>query len=288
MRRPSKVSYMSPKARGKAPKKRSSKKSSGGKPSSSGKNSARPEKEYPRAPADADLSYITEDLRPLARPLDIARPDPNNTKKHGSRDVGVVQGLYEKYTIRGAIVVQERPDGLMIRAGHGRWLAAKQAGHEYIPMVIIRGSSDELETQYGIEDNVSATLVSVDREMVAKLMAQGDMELEFVEGLYDEADMQELVASSMKYAEELPESGLDVSYPVEKDHEPLGTNRDKSRPGKTSPVLRWGTHQIQLTEHELLLLEAALEQHYEAKGTTYGFVSTLLGGAEDSKLEIVG
>jgi hypothetical protein len=103
----------------------------------------------------ADLSYIIEDLRPLAVPIDDVQPDPENAMGHEDEDIEEIQRSLELYGQRKPIVVNE--SNKLIEAGNGTWEAAKRAGWTHIAAVFVQ-DDDRTATGYAIADNRTAQL----------------------------------------------------------------------------------------------------------------------------------
>ena len=70
--------------------------------------------------------YITEDLRPLARPINSFNPDPGNARVHDERNMKTISGSLRQFGQRKPIVVQKQ--GMLIRAGNGTWEVTKHFG----------------------------------------------------------------------------------------------------------------------------------------------------------------
>lgn len=82
-----------------------------------------------------DLSYIVEPLRPLAVSLDDLTLDPKNARTHEDPDLAE---LAEELKISGqdqAILVQK--DGMIVRKGNGRVMAARKLGWTHIAAVVV-------------------------------------------------------------------------------------------------------------------------------------------------------
>lgn len=102
------------------------------------------------------------------RPIDSIRPYPQNPRRNESAIRPVARSI-QAYGWRQPVVVDEA--GVIV-AGHTRWLAAKELGHEQIPVHVATGLSPAQIKAYRLADNKLNTLASFDDEkLIAELMA---------------------------------------------------------------------------------------------------------------------
>lgn len=116
---------------------------------------------------EADLSHIAEPLRALAVPIDTLTLDPANARTHDERNLSAIKGSLSRFGQRLPIVVQKQ--GLIVRAGNGRVMAARALGWTHIAAVVVDESEVEA-TAFAIADNRSAELAEWDDESLAKLL----------------------------------------------------------------------------------------------------------------------
>jgi ParB-like chromosome segregation protein Spo0J len=103
----------------------------------------------------SDLSYIAEDLRPLATPLDLLSPFPGNPRRG---DVEAVKRSYERFGQRKPIVAQR--DGTVI-AGNHQLKAAQRLGWSHI--AVVWTDDDELTAKaFALADNRTGDLGGYD------------------------------------------------------------------------------------------------------------------------------
>jgi len=178
------------------------------------------------------LDHIAEPLRPLAVHIDSLTLDPANARTHDERNLDTIKGSFTRFGQRLPIVVQKQ--GLIVRAGNGRVIAARQMGWTHIAAVVVDESEVEA-TAFAITDNRSAELAEWDDEALARLLQSLPEDAFAVTGFSSE-DLSEL---------------LDTLAPavVEDDEVPEPLPEPVSRPGDL-----W-----LLGEHRLLCGDSTLE-----------------------------
>jgi ParB-like chromosome segregation protein Spo0J len=140
--------------------------------------------------AGADLAYIAEPLRPLAVPIESLSLDPANVRKHDERNLGAIAASLSRWGQRFPIVVQRQ--GMVVRAGNGRLVAAKSLGWKHIAAVVVDESSVEA-TAFAIADNRTAELAEWDNEGLAALLQSMDKDMQEVAG-FNAGDLDALLA----------------------------------------------------------------------------------------------
>lgn len=114
----------------------------------------------------ADLSYITEGLRPLAVPIDSLTPDPANARKHGAKNLEAIRSSLVRYGQVKPIAVR-KADRVVI-AGNGRLEVARELGWTHIAVVLMEGTPEQL-AGFALVDNKSAELATWDDLALADL-----------------------------------------------------------------------------------------------------------------------
>jgi len=137
----------------------------------------------------ASLDHIAEPLPRLAVPLDTLALDPANARTHDERNLAAITGSLSRFGQRLPIVVQKQ--GLIIRAGNGRVLAARELGWTHIAAVVVDESEVEA-TAFAIADNRSSELAAWDDEALAKLLQSLPSDLFGATG-FDTDDLGELL-----------------------------------------------------------------------------------------------
>jgi len=103
------------------------------------------------------------DVRTALKPKLVAvasmTPHPMNPRTHPEAQVDGLGGAFEEFGMLQLPVVDERG---MILAGEGRWLAARKRGVERLPVIEVRGWSDEKKLAFMLSDNRWAMLGGFD------------------------------------------------------------------------------------------------------------------------------
>src|SRR5690606_38750819 len=113
------------------------------------------------------LDYIAAPLRPLALPLDSLTLDPANARTHDQKNLSAIKGSLSRFGQRLPLVVQKQ--GMIVRAGNGRVMAARELGWTHLACVVVDESEVEA-TAFAIADNRSAELAEWDDEALARLL----------------------------------------------------------------------------------------------------------------------
>jgi len=139
--------------------------------------------------ARAHLTYIAEPLRHLAVPLTELTLDPSNARKHNERNLAAIAGSLKRFGQRFPIVVQRQ--GMVVRAGNGRLLAAKQLGWSHLACVVVDESEVEA-TAFAISDNRTSELAEWDDETLTRLLESLPLEMLEVTG-FNQAELDDLI-----------------------------------------------------------------------------------------------
>ncbi len=111
----------------------------------------------PAAHTDSSLAHIAEPVRHLAVSIETLTLDPANARKHDQRNLDAIAGSLKRFGQRFPIVVQRQ--GMVVRAGNGRLIAAKAMGWTHIAALVV----DESEVAqslmgYGLGHGVEKAL----------------------------------------------------------------------------------------------------------------------------------
>lgn len=137
-----------------------------------------------------DIAYIAEALRPLAVPIDSLNLDPANVRQHGEKNMSAIAASLARWGQRSPVIVQR--EGMVVRAGNGRVMAARSLGWKHIAALIVDESSVEA-TAFAIADNRTAELAEWDSEGLASLLQSMDKDMQEVAG-YSKEDLDGLLA----------------------------------------------------------------------------------------------
>ena len=97
-------------------------------------------------------------------PIAALRPNPQNPRKHSSRQLKRLAALIREVGFINPVIVDET---MMILAGHGRVAAANQLGLTAIPVIIFDHLTPAQKRAYLIADNRIAEQAGWDRELLA-------------------------------------------------------------------------------------------------------------------------
>lgn len=112
----------------------------------------------------ADVHHIALSLRDKVLSVDQIIPDPNNARKHDSKNIKAIADSLKRFGQRKPIVVDQITG--YTQAGAGTLTAAKLLGWKYVAAVLVQ---DDARTAmaYALADNRTAELASWDYEVVA-------------------------------------------------------------------------------------------------------------------------
>lgn len=130
-------------------------------------NTRTPDQLRSLVPADADLRYISPDLRPLAVPLVELLKDPRNARRHPDKNLTTIRDSFLRFGQRQALVVNRR--NLVTEAGNGRLQVAQSLGWQYIA-VSFEDDDALTATAFGLVDNQSALTAEWDDAIRAELL----------------------------------------------------------------------------------------------------------------------
>lgn len=164
-----------------------------------------------KAPSDPTLSYIAEQLRPLAVPVADIVKDPANARKHGGDNLTAIAASLRVYGQRKPIVVNKRNG--VVEAGNGTLEAAIALGWSHLAAVYV---DDDPSTAagYAISDNRTAELAEWDDTALEALLREidtGDADLQAM--LSQLAEDQKLIPEDDQPAD-VPESEYIEQYGV--------------------------------------------------------------------------
>jgi DNA modification methylase len=152
-----------------------------------------------------DLSYIVEPLRTLAVPLDTLALDPKNARKHGEANLEAIGASLGRFGQRLPIVVQRQ--GMVVRAGNGRVVAARKLGWTHMAAVVVDESDIEAAT-YALADNRTGDLAEWDDSVLVTLLESLPQDMRAFTGFDAEAMGELLDAVRPRVTED---DGVDVA-----------------------------------------------------------------------------
>jgi ParB-like chromosome segregation protein Spo0J len=141
-----------------------------------------------------------------------------NPNVHPPESIEAIKKSIAAHGFRNPIIV--RRDGMVVEAGHGRLLAAKELGIAKVPCIIF--DDDEVEAMaYSIADNRSAEFSYLDTLVLKEVLLELDSVDKLGDSLYNPIDLKELLHSIDK---------VDVEEEVEKLRLEKGRKEKRSMP----------------------------------------------------------
>lgn len=141
-------------------------------------------------------------------------PNPRNPNTHPDEQVSLLSKIIKAQGWRMPIVVSTR-SGFIVK-GHGRLMAAKEAGAEFAPVEYQNYATEADEYSDLIADNRIAELSFIDDDMLAELIAElnamEDADLELTG--YSESELEELFSADEE-PQEVQEDNFDIELPEE-------------------------------------------------------------------------
>lgn len=173
-------------------------------------------------------------------PIKDLRPNPANPNQHGEKQLALLADIIKANGWRAPITVSKR-SGLMVK-GHGRRMAALQAGLQYAPVEYQEYASEAEEHADLIADNRIAELSNLDDSKLLDMVETlADTPVELTG--FTEEDLKAIL-ESLNGGEETPDDGADAEPVEQQEHVPF------SKPGDL-----W-----HLGEHRLLCGSATSEE----------------------------
>lgn len=118
-----------------------------------------------QVPDDADLSYIEENLRYLAVPLDVLVPDPQNANIHDEESIRVIKGSFGLFEQHKPLVANLKGGVPIVRIGNGSLEALRKLGRIYVAVVFTE-ENEVKATGRAIADNQTARYAQYDPELM--------------------------------------------------------------------------------------------------------------------------
>jgi hypothetical protein len=172
-------------------------------------------------PADADLSYISPELRYLAKPLALFQLEPINVKVHDETDLPAHQQSLRDFGIRRVLIA--RGANRMLEAGNGAAQAIQRNGWLYAP-IAIEDDTEQKAKAFGLADNAVGALASWDEKNLKQIRSDIDgFELELdLDGLTEQflAELGGLDSSTVDDAASVGTDGEEESEAGSLSHEP--------------------------------------------------------------------
>ena len=142
-------------------------------------------------------------LESLAVAVGLLTPDPGNARLHNEPNLDAICDSLRQFGQRAPIVVQR--DGMVVRAGNGRLMAAKRLGWTHIAAVVV----DEPEAAakaFALADNRSSELASWDYDQLAEQFADlSESGFDLTDLGWNDDQIMTLIGTPEETPEETPE-----------------------------------------------------------------------------------
>jgi len=177
----------------------------------------------------ADLTHIHRDLRAMAVPLDSLVLDPGNARLHDSRNLAAIGESLQRFGFRSPVIVQRK--GMVVRAGNGRCLAARELGWTHVPAIVVDDDSREAML-FALSDNRTAELASWDEARLAEMLEELETEQVETGWLWSKAEVDEVLQH--------------ISEPVAPPPTPAAEDLEKPKQPKTKrgDLIVLGRHRL--------------------------------------------
>lgn len=142
-----------------------------------------------------DLSYISEDLRPLAVPITDLVPDPKNARKHSERNLATIVDSLSRFGQQKNVVVFGESAPYTVIAGNGTLQAAGRLGWSHL--AVNRFATEAAARAFAIADNRTAELAEWDLDILPEQLAElQDEGLDLDAFGFSEDELEALIASA--------------------------------------------------------------------------------------------
>ncbi len=148
-----------------------------------------------------DPMNIASALESLCVPIDSLNLDEANVRKHDEANLAAIKSSLTRFGQRFPIVVQKQ--GMIVRAGNGRVVAARALGWSSIAAVVVDESNVEA-TAFAIADNRTADLAEWDDDALAKVLnslKEDDFDIELLG--FTDAELRALCLSPKDVAQDV-------------------------------------------------------------------------------------
>lgn len=216
--------------------------------------------------ADADLSYLHPQLRPLAVPMADLIPDPKNARVRPREAIEYLKGSIGERGFRSVLIVQKNAEGkLIIRVGNGRYQAMSELGYQYIPALVFEEGDDDA-VKHAIADNRTAELAGWDFAVLGEhLSTFDDVDLATVGFTKDEVST--LLANNDWGGLELDDTPDEVSdQTAPEDGEDVGGPKHEREAPKIVVKILDATCRVEL----LRAIKAIVEEQYKGRAQLGG------------------
>lgn len=197
-----------------------------------------------------------------------------NVMIHGESQIEKICASIKEFGFTNPILIDENK---VILAGHGRFAAAKKLGMENIPVIFIRGLSDDQKTLYMIADNKLSRESEWNEDNLKNALSDISEKGQDVSvSGFDFSSIQSLFGSDGEKFSDNGDSDEDEDEDEESDDsEPIEFGKGETR-GVIVNAIKIGKFRIRTDESEMKSFEEMINRYVERTGTLYGFFSYLV------------
>ena len=182
------------------------------------------------------------------------KPNPKNPNQHPEDQIELLGKIIQVQGWRAPVTVSTL-SGLVVR-GHGRLMAAKEAGLSQVPVDYQHYESEDDELADLLADNKIAELSEIDAKMLADVFANIGPDSLFLTGYNDQ---------------EVSEINDALNDAVMMDIDSI-----KSKSEVSVHKMKIDRTTIEMTDDEFDMIMSELDQYVDINGTAFGFVRWLL------------
>lgn len=195
-------------------------------------------------------------------------PYNTNPRSHSTRQVDQLAMLIKRFGFHDSHAIAVDESGVIIW-GHGRLLAAQQAGLTDVPVEVLTGLSEGDKRALRIADNSIADQSDWDMEKLAQELGSLSEEGYNLNILAIDDELLESLGDFLDPGEADDEAG----YPD--DIEKIEYDSDSALPGINRQHLSFGDKRVLISQEEVLLLMGKFNEYLAEFGMDIGFVRWL-------------
>lgn len=163
-------------------------------------------------------------------PVEEVKPNPKNPNHHPEEQIELLSKIIKTQGWRAPITVSTL-SGLVVR-GHGRLMAAKHLGLEFVPVDFQHYKSNDAELADLLADNKIAELAEIDSKMLAEVFKDIDLDAVDIDITgYSEEEYNDIVSALMDATAPAP-GELEEDEVVEPPKQPVSRYGDIWQLGK--------------------------------------------------------
>lgn len=181
-------------------------------------------------------------------------PYARNSRLHSSEQITQIADSIKEFGFLNPVIV-DGENGII--AGHGRVMAAQELGIEQLPCIEAAHLTEAQRRAYVIADNKLAMNSTWDESLLKIELKELETIGYDIEGLgFDHMELDSI---------------LDVGISIDVDGA-------EGKTGSNLPKMKFGKAQVEMNADELEALMDLYNQHIDATGSSFGFVTRLING----------